>query len=165
MSVEKISSNIAGYINKSKGAQRVLKGIGENPAIFSAVASFGLASVMRPLVTEALPFKNEKDKKCSQASAISSGLMDLVATAAIFIPLNKSIEKASANLYSKGNAFYMGNDKAISQFKSLTNRGIKLLLVAPINAARMYLIKPLMKNVLGADKSNKGEKRKLNKWA
>ena len=88
--------------------------------------------------------------------------MDLVATAAIFIPLNKSIEKASLNLYNKGNFFYKGSEEAISQFKSLTNRGIKLLLVAPINATRMYLIKPLMKNVLGADKS---EKRKLNKWA
>lgn len=162
MSVEKISSNIAGYINKSKRAQGVLKGIGENPAIFSAIAAFGLASVVRPLVTEALPFKNSRDKKCSQASAISSGLMDLATTLAIFIPLNKSIEKASLSLYNKGNSFYKGNDKAVSQFKSLTNRGIKLLLVAPINTARMYLIKPLMKNVLGADK---GEKRKLNKWA
>ena len=36
MSIDKVSQKVANFINNSKGTQRVLTGIGKNPAIFSA---------------------------------------------------------------------------------------------------------------------------------
>ena len=160
VSVDKICSNIAGHINKSQGTQKVLEKIGKNPAIFSAVASFGLASVLRPAALNALPFKNEKDRACSKASAISSGLTDLAMTVAIFLPLNKAIGKSSEKLINSTGTFFEKNKDAITQYNSITNRGFKLLLLAPINFLRMSLIKPLMDNSL-----KKKKERKLNVWA
>lgn len=158
MSVDKIGKNIAGYINNSKGAQKVLRGIGKNPAIFSAATAFGLASVVRPKVLEALPFKDDKDKKASQATALASGLSDLIATTAIFIPLNKGIEKASQILLSSKGTFFEGNKEAISQYKSVTNRGAKLLLLVPLSIFRVSLVKPFIKKI-----NEKEKKRKLDK--
>ena len=161
MSVDKICSNIAGHINKSQGTQRVLERIGKNPAIFSAAASFGLASVLRPAALDALPFKNEKDRACSKASAISSGLVDLAMTVAIFLPLNKAISKSSEKLIDSAGTFFEKNKDAVTQYNSITNRGFKLLLLTPINFFRMSLIKPLMNK--GLEKKKK--ERKLDKWA
>ena len=161
MSIDKISQGIAGCINNHRGVQKVLYGIGKNPAIFSAVASFGLASVIRPLILDKMPFKNDKDKKCSKASAISSGISDLVTTALIFIPLNKGIEKAGESLLKGKYNFYADNKEAISQFNSITNRSFKLLFLIPIALARMAMIKPLMEKM---SKKEECKKRKLDKW-
>ena len=162
MSIDKISQGIAGCINNHRGVQKVLCGIGKNPAIFSAVASFGLASVIRPAILDKMPFKNEKDKKCSKASAISSGVSDLLTTVAIFIPLNKGIEKAGEALLKSKYNFYADNKEAVAQFSSITNRGFKLLFLVPIALARMSMIKPLMKKM---SEKEKVKKRKLDKWA
>ena len=95
MKVNGAAERVANWIGNSPRAQKALKQINKNPAVFSAVVSFGLASLLRPLAIGLLPFKNDKDKKCSQASAVSAGLIELASTIAIFIPLNKSIEKVS----------------------------------------------------------------------
>lgn len=157
VSVDKISSKIAGFINKNKGAQRALQKVGDNPALFSAVTAFGLASVVKPAILGAMPFKNKKDKACSQATSIASGLTELAATAAIFIPLNKGISKASEVLLSSKGTIFENNKMMQGQFKSLTNRCARLLFLVPINILRTKMIKPLMKNIF--------EKRKLDTWA
>ena len=162
MSVDKVCNKIAGHINRSNKAQGVLTKIGKNPAIFSAVASFGIASVAKPLVLKALPFKNDRDRKCSQASSIATGLMDIATTTAIFIPLNKAINTASSTLVKNKGTFFEGNKEAVRQFGSITNRGFRLLLIVPISIWKMSLIKPLMDNFLC---KKKDEKRKLDKWA
>ena len=162
MKTGKIAEGIAGWINRSKGAQKVLRGINKNPAVFSATAAFGLASIARPLAIGALPFKNDKDKKCSQASAVSAGFIELASTAAIFVPLNKSIEKTSKSLYKSKGTFYEGNNVALRQFKSVTNRGAKLAFLFPISFARFALVKPLMNSLF---KDKKEEKKGVDKWA
>ena len=165
MKIDKIAQGIAGFINKSEKTQKVLKGINRNPAVFGAVISFGLASILRPAAIGLLPFKNKKDKKCSQASAISAGLVELLSTIAVFIPLNKLIEKTSKSLYSQAGTFYEGNNVALRQFKSVTNRGLKLGFLVPLSLARFSLVKPLM-NKLFADKNTPvNEERKLDKIA
>lgn len=163
MSVDKIGTKIANFINNSERTQKVLKGIGKNPAVFSAVTAFGLASIVKPAITEVLPFKNEKDKSCSQATSIASGLTELAATAAIFIPLNKSIDKASKVLEKSSGTFFSNNIKGTEHFKSLTNRGTRLLVLIPLNIARTKLIKPILKKVF--EKKEENKKRKLDKWA
>lgn len=168
MKVDKVAGKIANWINNSEGAQRVLKGINKNPAVFSAITAFTLASILRPAAIGMLPFKNDKDKKTSQASAVSAGLIELAATAAIFVPLNKAIEKTSKCLYKSKGTFYSENNVALRQFKSVTNRGFKLLFLIPISLARFALVKPLMNSVFGdkeQHKEVKEEERKLDKWA
>ena len=164
MKVDKIAEGIANYINNSKRTQEVLKGINRNPAVFGAAVSFCLASILRPATIGLLPFKNKDDKKTSQASAISAGLVELISTVAVFIPLNKAIEKTSKNLYKSTGSFYEGNNVALRQFKSVTNRGFKLAFLIPLSLARFSLVKPLM-NKLFNDKSNNDEERKLDKIA
>lgn len=163
MKVNGIAKGIAGWIERSKGAQKALRSINKNPAIFSAVVSFGLASLLRPTAIGLLPFKNDKDKKCSQASAVSAGLVELASTIAIFIPLNKSIEKTSKSLYKSKGTFYEGNNIALRQFKSVTNRGAKLLFIIPMSLARFALIKPIMNSIFKEEKKVAG--RKMDKWA
>lgn len=145
------AKKIANWINNSEGAQKVLRGINKNPAVFSAITAFTLASILRPAAIGLLPFSNDKDKKCSQASAVSAGLVELAATAAIFVPLNKCIEKSSKALYKSKGTFYENNNVALRQFKSVTNRGFKLLFLIPISLARFALVKPLMKKIFNSD--------------
>ena len=162
MSIDKISQGIAGCINNHKGVQKVLKEIGENPTMFSAVASFGLASIMRPALLEKLPFKNDKDKKCAKASAFMTGALELATTSFVFIPLNKGIEKAGQTLLSSKNTFYSGNKDAITQFNSVANRGAKFLFLLPMALLQMSAIKPLVKKMTNKEEA---KKRKLDKWA
>ena len=163
MKVDGVAERVANWIGNSSRAQRALKQTNKNPAIFSAVISFGLASLLRPLAIGVLPFKNDKDKKCSQASAVSAGLIELISTITLFIPLNKSIEKVSKSLYSNKGTFYEGNNLALRQFKSVTNRGAKMLFIVPMSLARFALIKPLL-NTLFKDRPEEKTKRKLDKW-
>ena len=160
MKVNKVAQRIANWINNSQGAQRVLRGINKNPAVFSAITAFTLASILRPATIGLLPFKNDNDKKTSQASAVSAGLIELAATAAIFVPLNKVIENSSKALYNSKGTFYEGNNVALRQFKRVTNRGFKLLFLIPISLARFALVKPLMTKVFGDKKKDKKEKQK-----
>ena len=164
MKTDGVAKGIADWIGRSRRAQGVLRQINRNPAIFSAVVSFGLASMLRPAAIGVLPFKNSKDKKCSQASAVSAGLIELIASIAIFIPLNKTIEKTSKSLYNSKGTFYTGNNLALRQFKSVTNRGAKMLFIIPMSLARFALVKPLM-NTIFKDKPKKTAGRKINKWA
>lgn len=159
MKVDKVAQNIANWVNNSPKAQKVLRGINKNPAVFSAITAFTLASILRPAAIGLLPFKNEKDKKCSQASAVSAGLIELAATAAIFVPLNKVIENSSKALYNSKGTFYEGNNIALRQFKSVTNRSFKLLFLIPISLARFALVKPLMNRVFGNKEKDKEERK------
>ena len=163
MKVDGVAKGIADWIGKSEGAQKALKRINKNPAIFSAVVSFGLASILRPSAISILPFKNDKDKKCSQASAISAGLIELASTIAVFIPLNNCIEKVSKSLYGSKGTFFEGNNVALRQFKSVTNRGAKMLFIIPMSLARFALIKPILNSVFKEKPKKVGGK--LDKWA
>lgn len=162
MKINGVAEKIANWINRSEGAQRVLKGINKNPAVFSAVTAFAFASILRPVAIGALPFKDKKDKKCSQASAFAAGLTELAATIAVFFPLNKAIENASKSLYKSKGTFYESNNLALRQFKSVTNRGFKIAFLLPISLARFALVKPLMDSIF---KEKKEPERKLDKWA
>ena len=144
---------IAAFINGSKTTQKILRGINRNPAVFAAVASFGFASVLRPAIIGCFNFNDKKDKKYSQASAVAAGLMELAATVALFIPLNKAIDKASRALYNTKGSFFEGNNMALRQFKSVSNRSIKLLALVPISMARFALIKPVVKLMFGEKES------------
>ena len=146
---------IASFINKSKVAQGLLKGVNNNPAMVIAVMSFGLASIVRPAIIGCFNFKDKKDKRYSQASAIAAGLIELGATAAIFIPLNKCIANTSRALYNSKGSFYFHNNVGLRQFKSITNRGAKLLALIPMSLARFSLVKPVVNTLFKGKEESK----------
>lgn len=148
-------NRIAQFINNNKTAQTVLKSIDKNPAVYNAVSSFALAAVLRPGLIGCMPFKDKKDKQYSQASAVAAGIVELGATAALFIPLNKSIKTASDNLYKASGTFFKDNAPALRQFKSVTNRGIKVLSLIPISLLRFSLVKPVVNLFFGGKNENK----------
>ena len=141
------AEKIANFISNNSLAQNTLKKINKNPAIYNAASAFVFASIMRPTLIGVLPFKEKKDKQYSQASAIAAGVIDLAATAAIFLPLNKSITKASERLTSD----VFQNSKTIDQFKSITNRGLKALALIPISLARFSIVRPIVDVLFGKE--------------
>lgn len=153
MNVQKI----ANFINNSKTTQTILKHIDKNPAMYTAASSFILAGVMRPATIGVMPFKEKKDKQYSQASAVAAGLVELGATAALFLPLNKSIAKASENLYKAAGTIYHENPQVLRQFKSITNRGIKVLSLIPISLCRFSLVKPIVNALFGKGGKHEGK--------
>ena len=149
-------NKIASYINHSQTAQKFLRGVSDNTAIFAAGASFLIASGLRPALIGCMGFKDSKDKKTSQASAIATGLVELLTTVAIFIPFNKAICNTSKSLYNKSNTVYHENKELLRQFKSVTNRATKILLLPAISFLRFALVKPIT-NLL--TKKEKGERK------
>ncbi len=142
---------VANFISNNKSAQSLLKGVNKNPAVYNAASAFVFASIMRPVLIGLMPFKEEKDKQYSQASAVAAGLIDLAATAAIFIPLNKQIGKASTQLA----ADVFQSRKSVEQFKSVTNRGLKAIALVPISLARFSIVRPLVDLMFGKKKEDK----------
>jgi len=142
-------NRIANFINNSPKTQAFLKNINDNPALYGAGASFILAAVMRPSLIGVLPFKEKKDKQYSQASAVAAGVIELGTSIALFNPLNKSIKKASDNLYKAKGTVYHENPAVLRQFKSITNRGVKVLSLIPISLLRFSLVRPLVDFAFG----------------
>lgn len=148
-------NRIANYINHSKKAQAILRNVNDNPALYGAGFSFLLAAGLRPLTIGAMPFKEKKDKHYSQASAVAAGSVELGASFALFQPLNKSIKKASDNLYKAEGTVYHENPAVLRQFKSITNRGIKVLTLIPISLMRFSLVKPIVNMFFGGKHEGK----------
>lgn len=146
---------VASFINKSPLAQKVLRYTNDNPAVSSAIMSFCLASILRPTLIGCFNFKDKKDKRYSQGSSISAGLIELGSTAILFIPLNKCIANTSRALYNSKGSFYFHNNVGLRQFKSITNRSAKLLALIPLSLARFALVKPIVETLFGKDTKEK----------
>ena len=148
-------NKIANFINHSKTTQKLLKNVNDNPALYGAGASFVLAAIMRPSLIGVMPFKEKKDKTYSQASAVAAGVVELGTSIALFTPLNKSIRKASDNLYKTAGTVYHNNPQVLRQFKSITNRGIKVLSLIPISLLRFSLVRPIVDTLFGGKHESK----------
>lgn len=146
---------VANFINTSRATQKLLKNVNDNPALWSAGASFLLASIARPAMIGIMPFKEKKDKIYSQASAVAAGLVELGASIALFIPINKAIKKASNNLFKATDTIYKNNPAVLRQFKSITNRGIKIISLIPISLLRFSLVKPIVDLCFGGKNEGK----------
>ena len=144
---------IAGWINRSKTTQKVLRAVSDNPAIASAGISFIAASILRPSTQGILPIKDKKDKAYTIASSVATGATELALTSCIFIPANKAIQNVSKQLYStKGSTIYKENPLLLRQFKSLTNRFLKIGLMPLTSWARFAAIAPFVKLLFRKDK-------------
>ena len=158
MNVDKI----AAWINKSKFAQKALRAVSDNPALASAGISFVAASILRPSAQGLLPIKDKKDKAYTIGSSVATGVTELALATAIFIPANKGIQKLSKQLYtSSKNTIYKENNLLLRQFKSLSNRFLKLGLLPLTSWLRFAAVAPFVKLLFKKDKeivdSTKGD--------
>lgn len=140
-------NRVANFINHSKTTQKLLKNVNDNPAWYGALATGLFTLALRPATIGVMPFKEKKDKQYSIASSLAAGTMELVGSALIFNGCNKVIKTASDNLYKATGTIYHENPAVLRQFKSITNRGIKVLALLPLSLARFALVKPFV-NVL-----------------
>lgn len=166
MNVDKIAS----FINNSKVTQKILRAVSDNPALASAGVSFVAAAILRPSAQGVLPIKDKKDKAYTIGSSVATGVTELALATAIFIPANKAIQKVSKQLYtSSKDTIYKENNLLLRQFKSLSNRFLKLGLLPVTSWLRFAAVAPFVKLLFRKDKdivdSTKGDKvgGKLNR--
>lgn len=150
-------NRVANFINNSKVTQKLLKNVNDNPAVWSVVTSTILAGCLRPTAIGCLPFKEKKDKTYSQASAVAAAVTELVGGCLLFIPLKGVLQKASDNLYKTAGTVYHENPEILRQFKSVTNRGIKLIGLVPLSLARFAMVKPIVNAVFDRGGKNAGK--------
>lgn len=149
---------IANYINKSKSTQKCLAAINKNPAVFSTVASCFIAGVMRPVTITALPMKDKQDKKYGVASSIAAGITELITAPLIFMPFQKSLNRAGDKLLKNGGDLFINNAKNVKQYKSVTNRLFKMLVVPVVSLFRFSTISPVVKVLYGNKDGQKVKK-------
>lgn len=142
MVVDKVSKGIATCINNNKGLQKALKGISNNPALGGAASSFILATTLRPATVLAIT-PDKDDAKFAACSSISSAIVELVGSYALFKPMNKMIENSAKQLANLGGSIYYKNPLLLSKYQSLTNRIGKLPLTFLLSMVRFSLIYPL----------------------
>jgi len=76
---------------------QTLKFASENSAIYTAGASFGFASVVRPVSTLLAPKTDKEDKKISFAKSISSAFSGFLFMSLASIPFSKAIKNIDKN--------------------------------------------------------------------
>ena len=148
-------NRVANWVNTSKGVQKVLRSVSDNPALASAGVSFVAASILRPGAQSVLPIKNPEDKKYTIASSVTAGVTELLTAGLLFIPANKIINKTSKQLYSTTkDTIYKENPLLLRQFKSLSNRFLKLSLM-PLTSWLRFCTVPLAVSLMYPDKKKK----------
>lgn len=75
----------------SKGFGKLLDLSEKNPVILNSVYSLFLCTLLRPASIMALPGKNVDDKKYASAHSIASGVVGLVITSAILLPVGQRV--------------------------------------------------------------------------
>ena len=145
----KINNNyvkIANFIERSPKTQKVLRFADKNPAIFQSSCVFALTTVLRPASIMAIPSKTKDgkaDAKYSSARSIATGVVDLVTSTAIFVPLNKAIDSSTRKLFEVKNSVFYHHKENCSAFKSLFNRGTKIMVLPLIAFLNFHYVKKI----------------------
>lgn len=142
MKVDKVARNIANFINKSPKTQKVLESCSKNPALFFATSSFVVQTTIRPVLTLAIT-PDKEDGKFGACSSISSAIVEMIGSYAIFKPMNKAIENASKQLYNDKDSIFYESPLLLRKFKSVTNRFAKIPPTLLTSLIRFSLIGPI----------------------
>ena len=152
----------AKFIANSKLSQTLLSAIDKNPSLAGSTLAFTVAVFAKPIAIATIPKSNKDDKlDCiySIARSISTGIADLAMGIAIFIPVNKLIDSAGKSLFNSKNTIYHNNKEMCSNFKSIFNRGFKILFLPAFAFAKFFLIDDFADGI--AKKSSKSSNKKL----
>lgn len=146
---------IVNFIEKSKRTQKILVFFDKNPSLANSACIFTLATVLRPstiLLTSSKSEDKKQDAIYSSAKSIASGCVDLLTALLVFIPLNKYIDKSTRKLFNNPKiSTYFHNKEACSAWKSIANRGTKILMLPGIAYLNFKYVKVLV------DKMRKNE--------
>lgn len=135
-------NKIASFINNSKRTQSVLRNISDNPSLYSTIGAFLISTTARPVATVAIS-KDKQDGIYSACSSVASAFVELIAGFLIFKPLQKYINKSSQQLYNSEKTIFSENAKLLRQYKSLTNRLLKLPTIGVTSMLRFSLVYPI----------------------
>jgi len=138
----------ANFIEKSPKTQKILKFADSSPSLFNSTIVFGLATILRPstilLMSNDTDKDSRKDSLYSASKSIASGICDMGFSLAVFLPLNKLIDKSTRLLFdNKNNLTYYKNKEACSAWKSIVNRGAKISLLPIISYLNFKYIKDI----------------------
>lgn len=160
MKIDKICKGIANFINNSPKTQKVLRSCSKNPALFFATSSFIIQTTVRPALT--LAITPDKEDGCYGAcSSISSAIVEMVGSYAIFKPMNKAIENSSKELYKTKGSMFFENPMLLRKYKSVTNRIAKIPPTLLTSLLRFSLIAPtaVLLAKFGIVKGNKSQEK------
>ena len=160
MKADKIYTKIANFINNSPKTQKVLRSCSKNPALFFSTASFVIQTTARPALTLAVT-KDKDDAKFGACSSISSAIVEMVGSYAIFKPMNKAIENSSKELYKTKGSMFFENPMLLRKYKSVTNRIAKIPPTLLTSLLRFSLIAPtaVLLAKFGIVKGNKSQEQ------
>lgn len=154
----KFSQKVANFIEKSPKTQKILRFADKNPALFNSICVFGLASGLRPstiLITSDKSKDKREDALYSAARSITSGFVELATSLAIFLPLNKYIDKSTRKLFNNEHIkTYFNNKEACSAWKSIANRGAKILMLPVISYFNFKYVKNIADKMRRKNESN-----------
>lgn len=160
MKADKIYAKIANFINNSPKTQKVLRSCSKNPALFFSTASFVIQTTARPALTLAVtPDRDDGIYAC--CSSISSAIVEMVGSYAIFKPMNKAIENSSKELYKTKGSMFFENPMLLRKYKSVTNRIAKIPPTLLTSLLRFSLIAPtaVLLAKFGIVKGNKSQEK------
>ena len=160
MKADKIYTKIANFINNSPKTQKVLRSCSKNPALFFSTASFVIQTTVRPALTLAVT-PDRDDAKFGACSSISSAIVEMVGSYAIFKPMNKAIENSSKELYKTKGSMFFENPMLLRKYKSVTNRIAKIPPTLLTSLLRFSLIAPtaVLLAKFGIVKGNKSQEK------
>lgn len=168
MQVEKIATNVANFINKSEGTQKVLRKISDSPAMLSAVGAFVVGTTLRPAMTMAIT-PNKQDGVYSASSSIANSFVELAAGALMFTPMKKGIDESAKQLYNSAGTIFHENKEVLRNYKSVAKRVFRIPTFPITSAVRFAMVAPIAVGLakLGITKSkkNSSSNKKLDKMA
>ena len=160
MKADKIYAKIANFINNSPKTQKILRSCSKNPALFFSTASFVIQTTARPALTLAIT-EDKDDGIYGACSSISSAIVEMVGSYAIFKPMNKAIENSSKELYKTKGSMFFENPMLLRKYKSVTNRIAKIPPTLLTSLLRFSLIAPtaVLLAKFGIVKGNKSQEK------
>lgn len=159
----KFSQKVSNFIEKSQKVQKLLKKVDKNPSLFNAIYVATLATTLKPLSILSIPQKTEDgklDAKYAASKNIGTGILDLLVALAIFMPLNKKLDKVGRNLFNEKNSIYFKNKEMCSNYKSVMNRFIKIGTLPLFAYLKFNMIEPLCKILFKKEKNNEDSKNR-----
>jgi len=158
-----LSQKIANFIENSPRTQNILKKVDKNPSVFNAIYVATLATTLKPVSILAIPQKTEDgklDAKYAASKNIGTGILDLLVALAIFMPLNKKLDKIGRNLFNEKNSIYFKNKEMCSNYKSVMNRFVKIGTLPLFAYLKFNMIEPLCKIIFKKGKINENSKNR-----
>ena len=151
-----LSQKIANFIKSSPNTQKILKKIDKNPSLFNAIYVATLATTLKPVSILSIPQKTESgklDAKYAASKNIGTGILDLLVALAIFMPLNKGLDKVGRKLFNEKSSIYFQNKEMCSNYKSVMNRFIKIGTLPLFAYLKFNTIEPLFKIIFKKEKN------------